>query len=249
MGQDLINNGISHLSIDSSIDKISQDNHNNIAGNNDEVSLSSERTHTGSESDDVHLANKVSRIDATGNNTHSAVNIGGGGCGIRTCGGCGRGIRTRGVSQGARGKGQGARGYGVQVNQTRMSGNGRSGARLPLSIWRKVQPGGNVVLNDFVFAETEGVNMRMGPNATCSDFFNLYFTQKFPELLVTETNRYAVQCFENHDRTSYTSDWVPVKIDEIKVFTVLLTLTSVIHKPFINLYWTTDALYHTPIFS
>ena len=58
MGQDLINNGISHSSIDSSIDKISQDNHNNIAGNNDEVSLSSERTHTGSESDDVHLANK-----------------------------------------------------------------------------------------------------------------------------------------------------------------------------------------------
>ena len=56
MGQDLINNGISHSSIDSSIDKISQDNHNNIAGNNDEVSLSSERTHTGSESDDVHLA-------------------------------------------------------------------------------------------------------------------------------------------------------------------------------------------------
>ena len=34
VGQDLINNGISHSSIDSSIDKISHDNHNNIADNN-----------------------------------------------------------------------------------------------------------------------------------------------------------------------------------------------------------------------
>ena len=55
--------------------------------------------------------------------------------------------------------------------------------RLPISIWRK---------SDFVFAETDGVNMQMGPNATCSDFFNLYFTKEFWELLVTETNRFAV---------------------------------------------------------
>ena len=74
VGQDLMNNGVSHSSIDPSIGKISHDNHNN----NDEVSLSSETTQTGSEneSDDVPLANKVHRIDATGNNTHSAVNRG-----------------------------------------------------------------------------------------------------------------------------------------------------------------------------
>ena len=78
VGPDLMNNGISHSSIDPSIDKISHDNHNNIAGDNDEVSLSSETTQTGSESgsDDGPLANKVHRIDATGNNTHSAVNHG-----------------------------------------------------------------------------------------------------------------------------------------------------------------------------
>ena len=63
-----MNNGISHSSIDSSIDKISQDNHNNIPDDNDEVSLLSETTETGSESksDDIPLANKVGRIDATG---------------------------------------------------------------------------------------------------------------------------------------------------------------------------------------
>ena len=49
-----------------------------------------------------------------------------------------------------------------------------------------------------VFAETDGVNMQMGPNATCSDFFNLYFTKEFWELLVTETNHFAVQFFENY---------------------------------------------------
>ena len=55
VGPDLMNNGISHSSIDSFIDKISHDNYNNIADDNDEVSLSSETTQTGSEneSDDV----------------------------------------------------------------------------------------------------------------------------------------------------------------------------------------------------
>ena len=50
-----MNNGISHSSIDSFIDKISHDNYNNIADDDDEVSLSSETTQTGSEneSDDV----------------------------------------------------------------------------------------------------------------------------------------------------------------------------------------------------
>ena len=51
----------------------------------------------------------------------------------------------------------------MQANQTRRRGNGRGGAALPLSIWRKVQLGDNIALNDFAFAETEGVNMRMGP--------------------------------------------------------------------------------------
>ena len=64
----------------------------------------------------------------------------------------------------------------------------------------------------------------MGPNGTCSDFFDLYFTKEFWEFLVTETNRFAVQFFENHDLTSYTSEWVPVTIDEMKVFIGLVTL-------------------------
>ena len=167
VGQNLMNNGISHSSIDSSIDKISHDTQN-IADDNDEVPLSSETTQTvsESESDDVPLANKVRRIDATGNNIHSAVNRGR--RGVRTRGGCGRGIRTHGGCQGARGKGRSARGRGVQANQTRRRGNCRGGARLPLSIRKTVQHGHNIALNDFVFAKTEVVNMRMGPSATCS---------------------------------------------------------------------------------
>ena len=251
VGQYLMNKGISRLSIDSSIDKISHDNHNNIADNNDEVSVPSEMTQTGreSESDDVPLANKVLKIDATGNNTHVAVNRGQGGHGIRTCGGCRHGVRTCSSGQGAHGKGRGACGRGVQANQRRRHGNGCSGARLPLSIWRKVQSGENIALNDFGFAETEGVNMRMGPHATCSDFVDLYCTKEFWELLVTEANRFAVQFFENLELTSYTSEWVPVTIDEMKVFIGLVMLMSIIHKPSINLYWATDALYHMPTFS
>ena len=73
-----------------------------------------------------------------------------------------------------------------------------------------------MALNDFLFAETGGVNKRMGPNAMCSDFFVLYFTKGFWELLLT--NRFAVQFFENDDLTSYTSEWVPVTIGQMKVF-------------------------------
>ena len=133
VGQDLINNGISYASIDSAIDQISHENHNNIADNSDKVSLSSERTQTGIENEsNVSLANKVHRIDATGNNTHSAVNCRQGGHGVRTHGGYGRGIRTRCCGEGARSTGQGAGGHGVQANQTRRCGNGHGGARLPL---------------------------------------------------------------------------------------------------------------------
>ena len=173
VGQDLVNIGISHSSIDSSIDKITQDNHISTADDNDEVSLSFEMTQTGSESesDDVPLANRVCGINATGNNTHSALNRGRGCRGVRTRCGCGRGIRTCGG------------GHGVQANQTRTSRNGRSGVKIPLSIWRKVQPGDNIVLNDFVFAETDGVNMRMGLSATCIDFFDLYFSEEFWKFL------------------------------------------------------------------
>ena len=115
VGQDVVNIGISHSSIDSSIDKITQDN-NNTADDNDEVSLSFEMTQTGSEceSDDVPSANRVCGINATGNNTHSAVNRGRGCRGVRTRCVCGLGIRTRGG------------GHGVQANQTCTSRNGRS---------------------------------------------------------------------------------------------------------------------------
>ena len=41
---------------------------------------------------------------------------------------------------------------------------------------------------------------------------------------------------------------MPVAIDEMKVLIGLVMLMGIIHKPFINLYFTTDVLY-TPIFS
>ena len=95
VGQDLINIGISHASIDSSIDQINLENHNNIADNSDKVSPLSERTQNGIENEsNVSLANRVHKIDATANNTHIAVNCGRGGHGVRTRGGYGRGIRT-----------------------------------------------------------------------------------------------------------------------------------------------------------
>ena len=66
-------------------------------------------------------------------------------------------------------------------------------------------------------------------------FLDLYFTKEFWELLVAETNRFTVQFLENQNLTSYTSEWVSVTIDELKVFIGLVMLMGIIQKPSINL--------------
>ena len=67
---------------------------------------------------------------------------------------------------------------------------------------------------------------------------------------VTETNRFAEQFISGDDlsRRSRANSWHPTDPHEMKQFLGLLFLTGIIRKPAINLYWSTDPLYSTPLF-
>lgn len=82
-------------------------------------------------------------------------------------------------------------------------------------------------------------------------FFELYFTQEVVELLVTETKRFASQFFaKNGDKVddSCSGQWTDVNITEMKTFIALIFVMGVVYELSIPLYWSTDELFHTPIF-
>ena len=110
-----------------------------------------------------------------------------------------------------------------------------------------------VELEDFPFAEVEGLIPRMDANSSVIDFVQLYLTDELFNLLVTETNRYAEQFLTAVDETthgnSYVGKWENVTVAEMKKFIGIVLLMGIIYKPSIPMYWSTDELYSTPIFS
>ncbi|GBM05401.1 hypothetical protein AVEN_94710-1 [Araneus ventricosus] len=87
------------------------------------------------------------------------------------------------------------------------------------------------------------------------NFLNLLFTESMIEKIAEETNLYAKKICEVYPNASSTSAFVPpkmfddVKISEMYVFLGLVILMSVIRKPSMKLYFSTDALVSTPFFN
>jgi hypothetical protein len=85
------------------------------------------------------------------------------------------------------------------------------------------------------------------------DYFKLYLTPNIVNLIVTETNRYADQYIQENMDTlrphSTARKWQPTNSDEIMTFLGLLLLMGVVYKPRLPMYWSTNELYHTAIFS
>ena len=66
--------------------------------------------------------------------------------------------------------------------------------------------------------------------------------------MVKETNHYADQfIMQNENRYSYLSQWHAVTNPEMKTFLGLLLVMGIVHKPKLDLYWSTDIYYSTPI--
>lgn len=101
----------------------------------------------------------------------------------------------------------------------------------------------------FPFTGNSGLQVRtvgFGP----IDYFSLFINQDLTYYFVTETNRFAEQFMSGDDisRRSCANSWHPTGPHKMKQFLGLLFLTGIIRKPAINLYWSTDPLYSTPLF-
>ena len=166
--------------------------------------------------------------------------------------GRGAGIRRRGGERGRGGRGQRRQGRGARgrCRNIRVRG-GRAAVETVLS-WKNIPQDNIEQLEDFPFAETEGLKLRLPEKPNCLDFVELYLTDEIMNMIVIETNRYADQYFlqnEDHLDNSYLSLWNPVTNAEMKAFFGLVLLMGVIYKPNIHMYWSLDIFYSTPLFS
>ena len=103
-----------------------------------------------------------------------------------------------------------------------------------------------------MFSENKGLCVRTGDTPNLLDFVELYLTDEILTHVVNETNRYAHQYLEENSEkadNTYFSAWTDTGILEMKKFFGLVILMGIIHKPNLPMYWSTDILYHIPIFS
>ncbi|XP_043488987.1 piggyBac transposable element-derived protein 4-like [Polistes fuscatus] len=71
------------------------------------------------------------------------------------------------------------------------------------------------------------------------EYFNLFFTLQFMDILGIETNRYAQQFFENAGaaNTSTTLTWKKTTIKELRAFIAVLLEMGITRRPTIFSYW------------
>ena len=95
--------------------------------------------------------------------------------------------------------------------------------------------------------------MPLPRNPTVQDFFKLYITDQIIEHIVIQTNLYAQQFIEQHQNNlrphSLVDQWKAMDRTEILTLLAVIILMGVVQKPKFALYWSTDSLISTPIFS
>ncbi|CAK9820102.1 PiggyBac transposable element-derived protein 4 [Anthophora quadrimaculata] len=82
----------------------------------------------------------------------------------------------------------------------------------------------------------------------CDDpvaLYKLFFTDEILEIIVEETNRYAVQCIVNaaYGSRQHQQAWNPVTKSELNIFFGILLIMGVVQVPEIRLYWSKKAMY------
>ncbi|CAL7937390.1 unnamed protein product [Xylocopa violacea] len=82
----------------------------------------------------------------------------------------------------------------------------------------------------------------------CDDpvaLYKLFFTDEILEIIVEETNRYALQCIVNaaNGRRRHQKAWNPVTKSELNIFIGIMIIMGVVQVPEIRLYWSKKAMY------
>jgi uncharacterized protein YxeA len=172
-------------------------------------------------------------------------------------------VPQRGRGRGAWGQGRGRGQGGGQRGRGRPRGGGGGVARMQKDRRAHVMNVLNMADQHWVAANNTAHVVHLFTSVAevlvdttdfkAIDFFQLYLDDDLINHFVTQTNKYADDYLRNPPTPlkpkSRAHDWTPTNADEMKTFLALTMLMGIIHKPSISLYWSTDPLYSTPLFS
>jgi len=85
-----------------------------------------------------------------------------------------------------------------------------------------------------------------------TQFYQLFLSPELIRHFVVQTNIFADHFIQSHPQLpphSRVRKWVETDEEEMKKFLALVLLMGIIHKPTVEMYWSTDVLYATPVFS
>ncbi|XP_064649987.1 piggyBac transposable element-derived protein 4-like [Lineus longissimus] len=169
----------------------------------------------------------------------------------------------RGRGRGAGGRGRGRGHAGGQRGRGRPRGGGGNVARMQRD--RRANVMTDLHMADAHWVDANNTAPVVHPFRTAAevlvdttdfkavDYFKLYLDDDLINHIVTQTNKYADDYIRNPPTPlkgkSRCHDWIPTNAEEIQTFLGLTMLMGIIHKPSIALYWSTDPLYSTPLFS
>jgi len=107
----------------------------------------------------------------------------------------------------------------------------------------------NPIVTHITFTKSKGLKVYLQGNNPIN-YFNLLFDDKLFELLVSETNRYAVHVYLSGSGSSSSriNEWKDTSIQEIKIFIRLLFLTGTIRKNRLQDYWKKSELFNLNFF-
>ena len=124
---------------------------------------------------------------------------------------------------------------------------------VPLWQWNRIYPGDPFRPINVKFTGEERILVPLPRNPTAQDFFKLYITDQITDHIVIQTNLYAQQFIEQHQNNlrphSLVHQWKATDRAEILTLLAVVILMGAVHKPRFSMYWSTDSLISTPIFS
>ena len=102
------------------------------------------------------------------------------------------------------------------------------------------------------FTGTPGIKVPLPNNPSTGDFLNLFLTDEFFDILVEQTNLYAIQYKRNNPNLpphSRANEWFDTTRVEMKQCIALSLLMGIVRKPEIAQYWSTNPLLKGSIFN
>lgn len=98
-----------------------------------------------------------------------------------------------------------------------------------------------------IFSQNSGLKVQTAGHKEI-DYFNLLVSDSFYNLVIDETNLYAVEILSKSSVQARISHWKDLTVDEFKVFLGLLFHTGTIRLNNLEDYWKTDDLFDLQCF-